>query len=339
MVSKCTVCGKFASADSVKCHMCAATYHRLCANLNADSRLPARWQCKSCKGKSKQKNVTPPSAASSEGTDSDIGDKQQDGVSGEEVNLAHEIRLIRAQLSTIVQETSSCRQEMASFRQEVTKLNSTIADFNKRLNTLEDKFNNFDKRLAAAESKVNLSCGTDLTAKIESHLNDRDQESYLCDIEVAGIEELAGENPVHIITMTAKKLGVSLDVSDIVSAERRGKTRDVRGDSVTGPHPRVIVARLSRKSQRDEMIRAARTRRGADTSGILATQTPRRFYVNERLTWLNRRIFRSAREEGRNKGWKYVWTRNGHTYVRRDKESPALRIRSESDVDKVFNKK
>lgn len=339
MVSKCNACGKFASADSVKCSQCTSTYHRQCANFNADSRLPARWQCKSCKGKSKQKNGTPQSSGS-DGADSDLTDKNLDNVSGsEELNLTQEIKLIRAQLTTIVHETTSCRQEMASFKQEIVKLNSTIADFNKRLNTVEEKVNNINNRLADVESKVVSFSSTDLSAKIESHLNDRDQEGYLCDLEIAGIEEVAGENPTHIVTLAAKKLGVILDVRDIVCAERRGKVRDVRGGNGAGLHPRVLVARLSRKTQRDEVIRAARTRRGADTSGIVSTQPPRRFYINERLTWYNRRLFHSAREEGRKQGFQYVWTRDGRTYIRRDKESPSYRIRTESDIDKVFHKK
>ncbi|CAG4943320.1 unnamed protein product [Colias eurytheme] len=84
-------------------------------------------------------------------------------------------------------------------------------------------------------------------------------------------------------------------------------------------------------------LRAARVRRGADTAGTGVQGEPRRFYVNEHLTYNNRKLFFAAREKlGRSKNWRFVWTRAGHVYARRDNKSKVVNIKSEDDINKVF---
>ncbi|CAG4958259.1 unnamed protein product [Parnassius apollo] len=99
----------------------------------------------------------------------------------------------------------SCSQEMTSFRQEVLKLNSTVADFNNRLNAMEEKVNNIVTRIAEAEAKISASKCDDNEAEIDRHLNDRDQTSFLNDLEIKGLDEHANENPIHLITLIAQK--------------------------------------------------------------------------------------------------------------------------------------
>lgn len=343
---KCAQCGKFTS-EGVNCVDCRSTYHRLCIGVVADARLPARWQCKHCKSK-QSKNITPLSSGSSSATtDVECNDSPTtyDCSSDKNIDLAREIKMIRSQLATIVEDTSSCRQEMATFRDEVLKLNTSIADFNKRLGAVEEKVNNFAKRLTEAEAKMAVVSGSDMGAKIERHLNERDQEAFSTDVEISGIEEYNGENPVHLTKLVAKKIGVSLNDQDIVSAVRNGRRRDGRGgeggeggSATPASRARLITVRLARRALKDELLRAARARRDADTSGIVTTAQPRRFYINERLTWSNRKLFRIARVQGRTLDWKYIWTKEGRVYARRDKDLPAYRIRSESDIDTVFKK-
>lgn len=106
--------------------------------------------------------------------------------------------------------------------------------------------------------------------------------------------------------------------------------------SIKGVRPRPIMVRLVRCSLRDELLWAARVRRGVDTSGIIDGEL-RRYYFNEHLTPLNRYLFFKARGDGNRKGWRYVWTRGGKIYVRRSTDIPVYRVRAETDMySKVF---
>lgn len=246
-------------------------------------------------------------------------------------------------------------EQMSNFTQQLlTKIDTlatSIQTFNSRFNHIEERITTIEKRL---DEKVNdniheLAVTVD---RLKCELNDREQEILLNDIEISGIPEANGENPVHIATLIGNKLGVTIDERDVVGAERVGARRsfaavaggaggNVDGADETGGRagPRPLVVRLLRRSQRDELLRAARVRRAVDTAGLNLPSPPRRFYVNERLTRANRLLFRRVREMKQQLEWKFAWTRDGTVLVRRDVGESVKRIRSEADFLKVFGSK
>ena len=72
------------------------------------------------------------------------------------------------------------------------------------------------------------------------------------------------------------------------------------------------------------------------TAGLGLHSDPRPFFVNERLTLMNRRFLYKARSESVRLQWKYVWTREGKLYARKEHGAPRHRLRSEADIDKIF---
>lgn len=59
-------------------------------------------------------------------------------------------------------------------------------------------------------------------------------------------------------------------------------------------------------------------------------------YFNEDLSPEERSLFRKAREL-KEKGFKYVWAKNGNVLVRQSDDSAIIRIKKESDVDGLMN--
>lgn len=173
--------------------------------------------------------------------------------------------------------------------------------------------------------------------KLQWELNDKDQEALINDIEIGGVPEYPGESTAHLVTTIAAKIGVSLDARDIVSATRAGSARPPRASEGRGP--RRVVVRLSRRVVRDELLRAARSRRNTDTAGLgLPVHDPKQVYINERLTKTNRILFAKARAARVAVNWKFVWTREGRIFARKSDstDSPTFRVRCEEDIDRIF---
>lgn len=237
-------------------------------------------------------------------------------------SLAEEIRLLRVEMA-------SARSEMTSFRQEIAQLNLNMADFNKRVDAVEVRVSQIEQQIANNNVTENTTL-VDTIDQLKADLNDREQEELLNDIEIAGVPENSGENVVHLTSLIIKKIGIDINENDVVSADRKGPKRD--GDR---HRHRSIKVRLARRALRDDILRAARVRRGADTSGVLDGK-PQRIYINEHLTRTNRLLFYQAREEGRSRNWRFIWTRGGRIYARQDAGSHVQRIRTESDIKRIF---
>ena len=59
-------------------------------------------------------------------------------------------------------------------------------------------------------------------------------------------------------------------------------------------------------------------------------------FVNERLTRHRRQLFHKTREAANRLNWKYVWTRDGKIFARQEHGKARHRLRSESDLSRVF---
>ncbi|CAH2104642.1 unnamed protein product [Euphydryas editha] len=330
MAKKCNGCGKFSSASvSIKCARCSHYIHRTCTtNVSPVSKVP-KWICKGCKPKACSPVVTKDSKwdcpLDTPSIESSLPFSKQ---TAQELNIAgsfmEQIKLLRSELIAVTQEVSS-------FRQDISSLRSTLIEVGKRVDKVEE-------RLAVLEEKSSSSTDSHLMkdiAQLKADLNERNQAELLNDRDISGIPERSGENLQHIVDLITTKLGVKLDERDVVYVERLGPRPPytVTGES---PRPRSIVVRLVHRAVRDKLLRAARVRRGADTSDFDLDFEPARFYINERLTRSNRLLFHKAREEGRQNNWRYIWTRNGRIYARHNKDTVVHRIRVENDVVKIF---
>ncbi|GBP28618.1 hypothetical protein EVAR_85817_1 [Eumeta japonica] len=103
--------------------------------------------------------------------------------------------------------------------------------------------------------------------------------------------------------------------------------------------PRPLVLRLARRVHRDRLLAAARVRRSTTTAGLALSFDERRLYLNERLTRLNRQVFYTAHRDSLNANWKYVRTRDGKIYARKEHGTPRYRLRAEIKIEQIFGRK
>ncbi|CAG4970657.1 unnamed protein product [Colias eurytheme] len=172
------------------------------------------------------------------------------------------------QSPSLVDEIKLLRSELSGLRMDMTNFTAAIHEFNKRLGDVEARLLRLESQDMQASSEHTSAASSDAIAKLEARLNQSEQENLLNDVEVTGVVESSNENPIHVVITLAQKIGVELSEHDIVSAKRVGLRRNqntIQSSNITSK-PRAIVVRLSRRHLRDELLRAARVRRGADTA-------------------------------------------------------------------------
>ncbi|XP_046971286.1 uncharacterized protein LOC124538279 [Vanessa cardui] len=197
-----------------------------------------------------------------------------------------------------------------------------MAEFNKRVDTVEDRMTSLEDKYLKINEEGKNSQISETIALLKAEINDREQGTLLNDVQISGVPEQKGENVVHLTQAISRKLGMTLDPRDIVSAERVGFHHQLSPNE--DRRPRLVVVRLARRSLRDDLIKSARVRRGIDTSGII-DGNPSRIYINEHLTRANRLLFYKAREEGKRHGWRYIWSRDGRIFMRRETDAAVQR--------------
>lgn len=244
------------------------------------------------------------------------------GSDSEIVQLIAEIRQLREEIVELKEqnkEIALLRKDVISLKEQVTSVPLVIA-------ASQDAY---DKRVAAQDAeivKLRESLG-----HIQSQLNAQEQSNIRNELEIIGVPEAESENLQHLALVLASRVGVDLVTADIDCVARVGSKRP---QSVTNKEwmPRPIVIKLLRRSKRDEILQASKTRRNL-TSEIVAQGTAQNLYFNERLTKANRVLFKESRMRAQQCNFRYCWVRNGSIYLRQSEKKPAILIQSQLDLD------
>ncbi|XP_075990160.1 uncharacterized protein LOC142985797 [Anticarsia gemmatalis] len=218
---------------------------------------------------------------------------------------------------------------MRLLRQLVYDLKKQNTDIGLKLvnvsETLEHKLVEFDKKIAERDNEILLLKNS--VSELQHRLNFSEQENMRSELEIFGVPEENNENVSHVVMLTARKIGVQLVDSEIDEAFRAGARR-----SNAVERPRSIILRLTRRSKRSDILKAAKNRRPL-TSEDIVKGTSSKVFINERLTKTNKELFRNARIRAQAHGFRFCWIRNGTIYVRKAEKQPPIPIRSSADLD------
>lgn len=334
-MSKCGGCGKYMSAtttDGAKCSRCGILFHRRCALVPLTGSLPVVWHCSECKKRGTHEK--PPLVEDSASIPSSPGDNccsPQSEPLPTPLTTQDLTKDITVELITFRDNLRSINRDLQLFKDEMNDIRAALNEYKGTVKGLEN-------RVCVLENKqtTGLDVG-DVIIQLKQDLNNRDQDLLLNDIEIANLPENSNENPVHTVLQVASKLGVKLEERDIVCTERVGQRHIIAsGASGPEPRPRLLAVRLARRDLRNDLLSSARVRRGATSADLGMVGPARRFYVNERLTKINKELFRRAREAGQHHGWKYVWSKNGRIFARNKPGDKVRLIRCEGDIETIF---
>ena len=128
-----------------------------------------------------------------------------------------------------------------------------------------------------------------------------------------------------MVANIAELLEINIDAQrDISACHRLPAIRD--------GIPPIIIAKFVRRYDRDSLFQTRRNLKNFDTSHLGYTQSINKIYINESLTRKARDIFKEAKKLQKDLRFKYVWTRYGKTYMRKDNDSDSVSFMNMADL-------
>ncbi|PZC74857.1 hypothetical protein B5X24_HaOG207121 [Helicoverpa armigera] len=170
---------------------------------------------------------------------------------------------------------------------------------------------------------------------IKSLIRRQNQDALEKDIIITNLYEPCVENLTYLVYRVAHVLGVYLTIYDIVSVERLGSRRFEEASPLL-LKPRPVAARLSTRRLAEEMVQRSRVLRNLNNEHLDLPGPRRRVVVHERLTRYFEHLYKELRSTGRQQGYKYIWRKRGHLYVRRTDNHPAQEVRSWEEFHSMF---
>ena len=297
----------------VECDSCLSWFHVKCVDLSksvvtALSFAGASWKCERCRR-------SPSKRASGIGADAD-----GDVVPSEAVTLEAVFAMVREMRS----EVRDMKGRYEELLRSVTFCSDRISDFEATLNNLNEKSKLVD-RLAGENADLKSTVSA-LSARIE----DMEQYSRRNNLEIRGIGEVAGEDIVAVFSKIVGQLEVELSPSDVDAVHR--VARAARDKAV----PRSIIVRFSSRRKRDQVLAAAaQKRRSGGGSALRIDGISEACYINDHLTPANKKLFANAKIVAKDKGYKYVWSKDCKIFIRKSDSARAIRVVGEDTLSSL----
>ncbi|XP_046666447.1 uncharacterized protein LOC124358200 [Homalodisca vitripennis] len=191
------------------------------------------------------------------------------------------------------------------------------------------KIEEFSKRVVDLElENGNLKKKVD---ELEIRVDDMEQYSRRNCLEIQGIPEEKNENVLDIVKDVGRALGMDVSEEMIDTCHRLGqKDSGYRG-------PRGIIVKFVRRLDREALLQKRRERKKDFSTRHLSLDRPSDVpvYLNESLSPMRRKLLAKARMLKRDRGYKYIWLRNGNILLRKEEGSAVIQIKTQADLDKL----
>lgn len=252
-------------------------------------------------------------------------------------NLSEKLHSVDSELKIMNSNTTS---SLATIFEELKPIRTSLEFLSKQWEEAKG-------RLQAAENKIisltkdNLEL-KDTTTKMREEnrdlklaLNNLEQYGRRDCIEIKGVAVQRDECTDALVVGVAKQLGVTITKADISVSHRlknynsnsiqQNLSSDQDQSQQQNNSPPTIIAKFISRKTRDQLMK---NKHKIDRS--------KRIYINESLTKENRRIFNICLHFKKNNSYKFIWTQNGKTLLKKDVDSPTIMIANDEDLKKII---
>jgi hypothetical protein len=288
----------FANDETVNCRVCKKPVHTVCAKLATASiatrsvKKTDKFVCRSCASKS--------SDTASQGSDtSEVAD--DDSVKSMLLKINKKLLC----LDDIRDSCSFLSAKYDDFEKQQKSQAQLIKDLSSKVDRLNTELITRDKIIS------------DLTDRI----SELEQSQLSHNMEICGIPITRNENVYDVVKNVADACSVPMDgVQEIYREKARRK------DQIP-----AIVVKFGTTGRRETWLKRKEGRK-LKVDDILDNGSTAKVYINEQLTNINRRLLWLAKQKGREMSYKYIWSKNGKVFARRDDEMGVIHIKNEGDI-------
>ncbi|KAL4718022.1 hypothetical protein ACJJTC_011369 [Scirpophaga incertulas] len=322
------------------CHLqCNKKYCDLCINLDKKKTNLSTWKCPVCCARERKTgNSSTPIRSSSDSQNVTLRKKvSTQSTSTPPTPIITPVATSAvSEVSELTSEIRLLTQEILSLKDKLESATTSLDKCHKRLDELAETITKSETRINKLEKSERMVNSMLLTInKLQTEIDTQAQNNVRNEIEIIGVPEVRNESLMHTVMSAAKKIGIDLNTQDVDWAYRAGSARKTKPDSNSNL-PRPIVFRLLRRTKRDEIIKAAQSRRNINCADFQLGDANKSVFINERLTNHTRLLFRESRTRSKEHGFTYCWIKNGFIYVRQQDGSPAQYIRNQDDLLRIF---
>ncbi|CAK1594796.1 unnamed protein product [Parnassius mnemosyne] len=345
-------CGGSNKEDNgyILCNTCRKTFHLACltsSTVNPQNLIEPSWNCPTCttpqpknpnndetpvrfnpnitiRATKRQALQSPPDNASEYTFKEDMRSVVQEVVrkeiDGLNTNLSNSLQLFSTELRAVM-------NEMKDIKDSMNFMNSKFEDVLKEQAEVKKTLSDLKVENLTPKNTIKDVC---------TRLNMLEQNARSNNVEIQCIPEKKNENIVEIITNIGKVINCNISRDNISHCTRIAKLNP------GSTRPRSIVAQFNTIQSRNLFMAAAinfnkpkpiHDKLNSSHLGYEGSKTP--IFITDHLSPTNRALHIAARSAAKEKGYKYVWIKNGRIYMRKSDKANCITIKDMDTIHKL----
>lgn len=174
---------------------------------------------------------------------------------------------------------------------------------------------------------------------LKTRLSSTEQSARECNVEVHCVPESKSEDLPRTIIQLGNIVSFPIDDKEITACFRVARLKpipvnnDTTSSTTMNIRPKTIVVKLSSARKRDNFLAAVWKFNKANPNDKLSTShlgiggLKNPIFVSEHLSPTNKSLHAATRLRARELNYRFVWTRAGRIYMRKDETSPPIIIK------------
>lgn len=202
-----------------------------------------------------------------------------------------------------------------------------IKELKKSLEFMSNKFEeirneNMELKKLVNENNIENQKLKERITRLEYIIEKEETEKIENNIAISGIDKQGkNENVKEIVNKVFQGMGINIKDEHITTICRKGNEN--------GP----IIVSLQTREIKEKILEKRKIIKSIDTNDC-QLKGKKQIYINDQLTTYGNQLFYKARQLKKEGKVKYVWTRDGHIYVRKTDTTEKQKIKNETDIDK-----
>lgn len=331
----------------VACKKCNLNFHFVCISIPvipADSDEFCKWICSVCTNMSS--NPTIINSTPVRNVSTTRGNKRP-ALNSPPVNksvTSDDVReivqdVIKRELAAMLQQLNNSIVSIVN--KELEPIGKEVSELRVSLNFHTKQFEDSQSEQAALKKTVkdlkdeNTHLKTSYS-DLSQRLSYLEQQARANNLEIQCLPENKQENLYTVVKQLGSVVKCELRDSDILHCTRTAKLQ------TNSTRPRSVVVQLASPRIRDQLLAAVivynknnkNDKLNSADFGIAGMKTP--VYVVEHLSSSNKSLHAAARLKAQEKGYRYVWVRNGRIFVRKADGEGHILIKNLDSLNKII---
>ena len=233
----------------------------------------------------------------------------------EEFNDLNEEQRMRLNKKQLINLILTANPNIDGLTKAIKELTETVDGFKKQS---EENSNSI------VALKVQLELAKNESHSLLSRVNQLEQRSRNVNLEITGLRPPNPDETETSLVLEFLKNAAKIEVNknDVDACHEVPSKRT--------DNKRIVIIALKNRSLRDEVLSHKKN------LIIYNRDKPNPVFMNEHLSPYNKKLFAGASKRKREKEYQFIWTKKGVTFVRKEPGSPAIRIRSEEDLNLII---